>query len=358
MAPKKSKSYNFPEPIANSELFGHAPAQSAFLDAWNRRDTYPIHPVWMLSGVKGIGKSTCAYRIARFIFKNGANADNGFDENTGDLFGAPEEPKSTHLRQGSGGQVNHTSLAIDAEDPVFKKMRDGGFGDFFIIDLAHNIDKDGRPNPTVKQISVHTIRAMIEKMQLSSMEGAWRVILIDSVDELTVAASNAMLKLLEEPPAQTIFLLVVHSLANTLPTIRSRARVEKLRPLTVAELRDVARMFLPEDEQDLSPALLKLANGSFGRITNLKQNGGDELYEELLGLCENPRVNAATIMNMAASIAKADDMMPILLDAVAHFGLADLYPVAAREIAAASKLHLEPEVAAFRIIMDIKKNLK
>ena len=349
MAPKKNKNYSFPEPIANAQLVGHMAAQSAFMDAFARRDTYPIHPVWILSGVRGIGKSTLAYRIARFIFKEG-NKNLGIDNLNGDLFGEEPTYQSTI--------TDNQSMDIAAEDHVFQKMLTGGLGDFFIIDIAHNIDKDGRSKPDAKQISVHTIRALIEKMQLSSMEGGWRVVLIDSLDEMTAAAQNAMLKLLEEPPASTLFLVVVHSLAATLPTIRSRSRVEKLHPLTTSEIRDLARMFLPADEQDLSPALIKLANGSFGRIAGLKKNGGDELYEELLRICEDPRTNAAEVMTVAAAIARAD-MAPILLDAVAHFGCADLYPIVAREIIAADKLYLEPEIAAFKVIMkirEVKKN--
>ncbi|MCL2538059.1 MAG: hypothetical protein FWF34_00960 [Alphaproteobacteria bacterium] len=339
MAPKKTKSYNFPDPIANAELVGHSDAQNAFMDAWRRRAEYPIHPVWILSGVRGIGKATLAYRIARFVFGE-QMATGGYDDSTGDLF-AGDAPVAN----------------ADNSDAVFQKMLDGGFGDFFIIDTAHNLDANGRPNPDVKSISVHTLRKMIEKMQLSSMEGGWRVVIIDSLDELSVAAQNAILKLLEEPPANTLFLVVVHSLANTLPTIRSRARVEKLHPLTISELRDVARILLPDDEQDLSPATLRLAAGSFGRIANLKKNGGDELYEDLLRICKNDRANASDIMTMASAIAKAPEMNGILLDAVAHFGLADLYPTATQQIADITRVHLEPEIAAFRIISDIRKCL-
>ncbi|MCL2339246.1 MAG: hypothetical protein FWC51_04840 [Proteobacteria bacterium] len=356
MPVKKQKSYEFPEPIANAELVGHAAVQAAFIDAWNRKGEYPIHPVWMISGVRGIGKATLAYRIARFVFKESLEFRvESLDSSTGNLFGDGEpDINSTSQLSTLNSKL---SLALPASDPVFQKMLVGGFGDFFIVDLAHNVDKDDRPNPDAKQISVYTIRALIDKMQLSSMEGAWRVVIIDSLDEMTTAASNAMLKLLEEPPAQTLFLMVAHSLANTLPTIRSRARVEKLHPLSVAELRDVARLFLPADEQDLSPALLKLAGGSFGRIANLKKNGGDELYEELLRVCANANATAAEVMGVAASIAKAPEMMGILSDAVAHFDLSELYPVASKEIAAVDTLHLEPEVAAFRVITEIRKRV-
>ena len=187
------------------------------------------------------------------------------------------------------------------------------------------------------------------------MSGDWRVILIDSVDELNTAASNAILKLLEEPPAKTLFLLVVHQLANVLPTVRSRARVEKLHPLTVSQLRELCNKFLPGE--DISTATLKLANGSFGKIANLKKSGGDAIYAELIETLENPRCNSADIMAIAKKIAPDAALHGILLDAIAYFGLADLYPTATHAIADMNKIYLEPEIGVFKIITEIKKCL-
>ncbi len=299
MATKKNLSYNFPSPIDNDHLVGHKDVLNHFLTAWNARDQYPIHPVWMLTGPRGIGKATLAYKIAKMVY--------------------------------------------------------GNVGDFFIIDLERNIDKDGKQKNDGKVISVYTVRAMIEKMQMSSMSGDWRVILIDSVDELNTAASNALLKLLEEPPAKTLFLLVTHQLSNVLPTIRSRARVEKMRPLSISELRELCAIFMPEE--DISTETLALANGSFGKIAGLKQSGGDIIYDELLGCLQNPQSNSADVMNVARKIAQQPALHGILLDAISYFKLAELYPDATRAINDINKIYLEPEVALFKIITEIKKCL-
>ena len=299
MAPKKTPTFNFPDPMDNDTLVGHAETLRTFMDAWANRDAHAIHPVWMLSGPRGIGKATLAHKIARMVY--------------------------------------------------------GNVGDFFIIDLARNIDKDGKVKSDGKVISVYTVRAMIEKMQMSSMSGDWRVVLIDSVDELNTAASNAILKLLEEPPAKTLFLLVVHQLSNVLPTVRSRARVEKMHPLTISELRELCAKFLPGE--DVSTATLRLANGSFGKIANLKKSGGDAVYADLVAMLENPRANAADMMAMAKKIAPDAALHGILLDAVANFGLADLYPVVTHAIADMNRVYLEPEISIFKIISEIKKCL-
>lgn len=283
----------------NESLVGHRDTLNRFMDAWEKRDEHPLHPVWMLTGPMGIGKATLAYKIAKMVY--------------------------------------------------------GNIGDFFIIDQDRNIDKDGKPKPDGKVISVYTVRAMIDKMQMSSMSGDWRVVLIDSVDQLNTAASNAILKLLEEPPAKTLFLLVVHQLANVLPTVRSRARVEKMRPLTMSELRELCVKFIPDDE--INTDTLKLCNGSFGKIANLKTSGGDVIYAELMRILDNKRTTSADVMGIAKKIAPFPELHGILLDAVATFGLANLYPKATMEIANIKKINLEAETAIFKIIMDIKKCL-
>ncbi len=299
MATKKPTSYNFPHPMDNDCLVGHNDVLNNFMSAWNMRDSHPIHPVWMLTGPRGIGKATMAYKIAKMVY--------------------------------------------------------GNIGDFFIIDMDRNIEKDGKIKTDGKVISVYTVRAMIEKMQMSSMSGDWRVILIDSVDELNTAASNALLKLLEEPPAKTLFLLVVHQLSNVLPTVRSRARVEKMHPLTISQLRELCAKFMPDEE--VSTETLKLANGSFGSIANLKKSGGDAVYEELIETLQNERTNSADMMNIAKKIAAQPELYSILLDAIAYFGLADLYSNTIKSISDINKLYLEPEIGIFKIITEIKKCL-
>ncbi len=301
MAPRKKTSldYEFPHPMDNDYMVGHSETLRNFVNAWGNRETHPIHPVWMLTGPMGIGKATLAYKIAKMVY--------------------------------------------------------GNVGDFFIIDQERNIDKDGKTKSDSKTISVYTVRAMMNKMQLSSMSGDWRVVLIDSVDQLNTAASNAILKLLEEPPAKTLFLLVVHQLANVLPTVRSRSRVEKMRPLTISQLRELCAKFIPEE--DVSTETLKLANGSFGRIANLKKSGGDAIYAELIEILNNKHATSADVMGLAKKIAPAPELYGILLDAIAYFGLAELYPVATHSIADIKNIYLEPEIGIFKIIMEIKKCL-
>ena len=296
---KKEVLFEIPNPMDNDCLVGHADTLKTFMESWADRDNHPIHPVWMLCGPRGIGKSTLAYKIAKQVY--------------------------------------------------------GNVGDFFIVDLAHNLDEHGNLKPDAKNISVKTVRNMIERMQMSSMSGKWRVVLIDAVDELSLAAENAILKLLEEPPQQTLFLLVTHQLSNVLPTIRSRARIEKMHPLTISELRELCVRFMPDTE--ISTEILKLSNGSFGKIANLKSLGGDIIYLELLDILKNKHSNASDIMCVAEKIAVSPALYGIVLDAIAYLGLADLYPMANEAISDINRLNLKADITIFKIINEIKKCL-
>ena len=283
----------------NDFLVGHGDTLQRFTEAWNNRDKHPIHPVWMLTGPRGIGKATLAYKIAKMVY--------------------------------------------------------GNVGDFFIIDMEHNIDKDGKNKNDGKTISVFTIRNITEKIRMSSMSGEWRVVLIDPVDQLHTSAANAILKILEEPPAKTLFLLVTHQLSSVLPTVRSRARVEKMLPLSISELRQLCERFIPDET--ISDEVLQLANGSFGRIANLKQFGGDKIYEKVVDIVQRKNSTESDIMAIAKQIAAEPELYGILLDVIAHFGLADIYPDATHTLANIKRLNIEAENSIFKVIRDIKKCL-
>ena len=312
MAPKKKDNFfDFPRPCDNQNLVGHTAVVNAFTDAWKSRDNYPIHPVWMLTGPKGIGKATLAYKLAQHIFS--------------DLTGRSEEE-------------------------IAQQISVGGIGDLHIVDIEHNLT-DGKP---VKSITIKTIWNMIDRMHMHSMAESWRVVIIDSMDELSDKAPNALLKVLEEPPAKTIFFLIAHSLDRVFPTIRSRSRIEKLRPLPPLELRSIAAKLLPDHE--ISNDMIKISGGSFGRIANLVATGADTLFDDAKRILTE-QSNGSDYLTLAKRIAKNPENISILLDVISHFGLAEEYGIAQAEIERMHIVNLEPESVAFKIITDIKKCL-
>ncbi|MGW8207130.1 MAG: hypothetical protein ACWGMY_09270, partial [Hyphomicrobiaceae bacterium] len=117
-------------------------------------------------------------------------------------------------------------------------------------------------------------------------DGAWRVVIVDSSDELNVNAANALLKSLEEPPERTLFLLVTSEPGRLLATIRSRCRTLDLKRLVAADLEQAARQALGAagrkmPQGDAASVLTRLADGSVRRFLSLEASGGLALYQEI-----------------------------------------------------------------------------
>ena len=292
---KKSNFY-FPKPIDATEVIGHDNTISEFKNAWKLKDEFSIHPVWMFTGTKGIGKATLAHTLAKEVY--------------------------------------------------------GNIGDFFLVDIDNNIDKNGALKKDSNIISVYTIRKVIEKLHVSSMSGEWRVVLIDSVDELNKSASNALLKILEEPPEKTIFFLIVNKLSSVLPTIRSRSRVQKMTPLSNDNLRYLCSKFNISLESD---SLLEISNGSFGKIAKLKELDGDIIYNDLINFLETKK--SFNIMSIVKKITADIQLYDIVLDVIAYFNLSNLYKEALIKITEMINLHLDPEVTLFDIINEIQTRI-
>jgi len=107
-------------------------------------------------------------------------------------------------------------------------------GDLLVLERVIN-EKTGK---LFTEIRVEDVRRSVPFFGSTAGEGGWRVAIVDSVDELNAAGANTLLKVLEEPPARALLLLVNNAPGRELPTIRSRCRRLLLRPLEAA---DVAR---------------------------------------------------------------------------------------------------------------------
>jgi DNA polymerase III subunit delta' len=271
-----------PHPRKNSDLRGHDQAEKVLLDAFN---SGRLAHAWLLCGPKGIGKATLAYRFARFLLAKGGgeSADNG-------LFGE-ELPKE-----------DLSSLSVPTDDPVFIRIAAGAHADLKAIERQFD-EKKGKYKT---EIVVDDVRSIGSFMSLSAAEGGWRVVVIDSAEEMNRNAANAVLKVLEEPPAKAILLLVSHNPGRLLPTIRSRCR-----KLTLPALDEtVVTGLLTEQHLDIPPEdareLARLAEGSIGRALDLEEEGGLELYQDLLGLLETlPRLDVAALHALAGKLGRA-----------------------------------------------------
>src|SRR5690606_19534895 len=110
-------------------------------------------------------------------------------------------------------------LETPDEHPVARLLAAGSHPDFRMLERLE------RPTGGLaRNISVDQVRSLGALLSVTPSMSPWRVIVIDSADDLETSAANALLKMLEEPPANTLFFLVSHAPGRLLPTIRSRCR--------------------------------------------------------------------------------------------------------------------------------------
>lgn len=271
-------------PRQNPFVVGHDEAEATFLETYNSER---MHHAWLLCGPRGIGKATLAYKMARFLLRHGK--PNASDD-AGGLFG--EVLPST----------KPTSLDIDPESALFHRVAASGHADLVSIERAYDEKKERYRN----EIVIDNVRGVGGFLSMTPAEGGWRVVIIDAADEMNRNAANAVLKILEEPPRQAILILIAHNPGRLLPTIRSRCRRLVLRPLPDQTVADLVCRYLPETPSAEASQLAKLAEGSAGRAIALAQEGGLELYQELVGvLATLGRLDVPALHKLADKLARS-----------------------------------------------------
>ncbi|MEO0937188.1 MAG: DNA polymerase III subunit delta' [Pseudomonadota bacterium] len=262
-----------PHPRDTAQLFGQHAAEAAFLDAFN---SGRLHHAWLLTGPRGVGKATLAWRIARFLLAT--------PDDDGGMFAAPAP----------------ATLDIAPGHPVARRLAAGSDPGVRAVTRSAN-DKGDRMRD---QIVVDDIRALASFFQLSATDGGRRVVIIDAADEMNVQAANALLKMLEEPPERTTLLLIAHQPARLLPTIRSRCRSLPLAPLLPQDM-DAALAQAGLNGAQSGPALAELAGGSAGAAIGLVQSGGLEIYAEIIALVGTlPQLDRARALALAEAAAQ------------------------------------------------------
>jgi len=264
-------------PRENPALVGHAAAEAALLASY-RSGRLPH--AWLFTGPRGVGKATLAFRFARFLF-----AESG--RMAGGLFAAPAP----------------TSLAVAADDPVFRRVASGGHADLMVVERAW----DPRRRRLRSEIVADDTRGIAGFLRLTAAEGGWRVVIIDGADAMNHHAANAVLKILEEPPRRAVLLLTSDNPGRLLPTIRSRCRLLALKPLPEAEIVAALGRYRPDLDDAAQAVLARLADGSIGRALALASADGIALYRDLRTMLERlPALDAEALSAFADRVGRAD----------------------------------------------------
>ncbi|WP_424973459.1 DNA polymerase III subunit delta' [Dinoroseobacter sp. S124A] len=281
-----------PHPRFAEQVFGHDAAEAALLDAIG---SGRLHHAWLLTGPKGIGKASFAWRAARALLAL-PTEDPGPS-----LFGDPEPLAAP------------TSLDLDPDHPVARRVAALSEPRLFLLRRPY----DAKLGRFKQDIPVDAARGLKGFFSMAAMDGGRRVVIVDAADEMNANAANALLKVLEEPPADTVMFLICHAPSKLLPTIRSRCRTLRMAALSPedlgAALAQATGAPLPEAEIQ---SLLPLAEGSVGQALSLRDAGGPEAYESLLRLLGDlPRLDRQAMAALAdsASARGAEGRLDLLL---------------------------------------------
>lgn len=245
----------------NQTCIGHEALEKSLLDLFHKKK---IPQSIIFSGLQGIGKTTIAFQFVRFLLKHGNTVQESF-------FGIETEP-----------QV-FTSMYVDVQDPVFRMMAAGAYPDF--LHIHRDTDSvTGKKNATLKVEALRKIEPFLHK---TSLDGGWRIVLIEDADTMNNSAQNAILKILEEPPKNVLILLVAHRLGKIISTVRSRSRVFYFEPLSKENMLKLLEKKCAQYSYVDREIIYNMANGSVGRALRLIDEDGVPVFKRFLELSQD-----------------------------------------------------------------------
>jgi DNA polymerase-3 subunit delta' len=298
-------------------LVGHAAAERAFLDAY-RAGRMPH--AWIIGGPEGAGKATLAWRVARFLLAN------------------PDPQSSSVL----GAQ----NLHVDPASPAARQVAALSSPDVALLRRQWN----ERVKKLYTEIRAEEVRAATRIFQHAAGGGGWRIAIIDSADELNHYAANALLKMIEEPPARSLFLLIAHRPGRILPTIRSRCRLLMIEPLKEGEvIRAVTAVNSDYSHRDIAAAA-KRAGGSVKEALRLLGGESGQLDANVQNLLARlPDVDWRDIHSLGDAVAGRDN------EAAYESLMANVFAFldhSVRERAAGGPARLQSYAAAWEKVLD------
>lgn len=248
-------------------IVGQDRAIEQFAAAWTSRK---LHHAWLLAGPRGVGKATFARAAARRV-----------------------------LAEAAGPAFDMPGIDTDGEHPIVKLVDAGSHPDMRWLERVLN-DK-GNLNRSIK---VEQIRDLGEFMSMTAALSPWRVAVIDTVDELEASGANALLKMLEEPPANTLFFLISHAPGSLLPTIRSRCRRLDFSNLDDDAMTSVLEMQVPELAAARRQRIIAMSNGSAGRALAFAELDLAKLEDAALAILRDGDPTNARRSDLASELGR------------------------------------------------------
>lgn len=203
--------------------------------------------------------------------------------------------------------------------------------------VCTKIDADSHPDMLVtepetgkKNITIAQIRELTRRLQARPNEAQYRMVLINDAQTMNTQAQNALLKILEEPPAKTFFILIAPDVSTVLPTILSRCRQIYFQTASTLDiekqLRDIyglseeqSRIAAGTFEQDLDAAL-KFSGHSEDQVNTEWQKIRLWLFKNLCCLVENKKEDSlARSLYFSAALVRYQEQMPLVIQIIRTF---------------------------------------
>jgi DNA polymerase III subunit delta' len=278
--PEADQLNGFLHPRKQRLLFGHAPEAAGLARAAR---SGRLHHGLLITGPKGVGKATLAWRFARALLSGPAAG----------------------LRD---------DLAI-ADTGRAAQLIDG-LAHPDVLSIRRPWDEKAKRHKT--EIPVDEIRRLGGFFGRHAAEGGWRIAIVDAADEMNRAAENALLKTLEEPPPRSLVILIANAPGALLPTTRSRCRKLALRPLDHQTMAQAVAALNPGGGEGRE-TLAALAEGAPGRALALGQSGALALYADavrLLSAVRKPDLGLVTAVADRLAKPAASDSFYLFLDLI------------------------------------------
>ena len=249
-------------------IVGQNKPVEAFSSAWAGRK---LHHAWLLGGPRGVGKASFAHAAARRV-----------------------------LADAAGPSVELPGLETPDDHPTVKLVEAGSHPDMRWLERLPKEKGEG----LARDITVKQIRQLGEFMGMTAALSPWRVAVIDSMDELNKEASNALLKMLEEPPANTLFFLVSHAPGRLLPTIRSRCRRMHFDPLTDDAMTSILEARSTGLGEAQRKQIVSMSFGSAGRALAFAELNLAKLEQSALAILREGDPTNARRAELASELGK------------------------------------------------------
>ena len=237
-------------PRANPLLLGHEAAERQ-VEQWITRGRLP-HALF-ICGPWGIGKATMAFRISRRLLRHTRHEHELFE-----------------LSPGQQARTVKDEPEAESSDEIDRWITSGTHPDLLTVEKGFDEKKERARS----EIIIDDVRKIGSFLASSPAMGGWRIVIIDSADEMNRNAANALLKVLEEPGHKSLIILVAHQPGLVPATIRSRCRKLQLRPLSHSTLTQLIAQFVPDLSVEDAALLRELAEGSIGRVLQLVNHDG------------------------------------------------------------------------------------